>query len=136
VIARREFTKAVKLEIIKRAMALGHGTIACEGCGAPTLGKFEIHHRDMDAMQVDKSRRLTARDGVLLCLPCHDGETAKQAPVLAEAKRREASHLGARRRPKQPLKSGGTLKGPERAHENRQSLSFPTGIARQYKDAQ
>jgi hypothetical protein len=55
---------------------------------------FEIHHKYMDAMQVDKSRKLTADDGLLLCIPCHLAETAKQAPILAKAKRIEAKHLG------------------------------------------
>ena len=100
---RREFSKAVKVEIVKRATR-ENGETYCEACGLPCK-LFEIHHLDMDAMQVDKSRKLTAADGKLLCIPCHDIETAKQAPVLAKARAREAAHVGVRTRPTVELKS-------------------------------
>lgn len=122
--ARREFTKAVKVEIIKRA-SWGYGTVDhahCENCGQTTR-QFEIDHRIPDALQTDKTARLTASDGWLLCIPCHKAKTAQDVPDIAKAKRREAAHLGARRRPKQPVPSGpSTLRGPERTHESRTAL--------------
>jgi hypothetical protein len=89
-------------------------------CGA-TKG-LEVHHKNMDAMEIDKSRELTADDGLLLCIPCHKEVTKAQAPVLAKAKRREAKHLGAHRA-KQPIPKGhSSLKGPPRKHEGRPEL--------------
>ena len=118
--ARREFTKAVKVQIIKRA-GMNHIVANCEKCGLPAR-QFEIDHRDPDAMQIDKSRKLTADDGWLLCIPCHAEKTAKDKADIAKAKRREVAHLGARRS-KQPFpKSQQTLRGPKRTHEGRPSL--------------
>jgi hypothetical protein len=95
--SRREFTKAVKVQIIKRC-SWGFGKIDkphCEKCGAVTM-RFEIDHHDPDAMQIDKSKPLTAADGWLLCITCHGEKTKKDVADIAKAKRREAAHLGAR----------------------------------------
>ena len=122
---RREFSTGVKIEIIKRAARGRLDSVSkfvrCEACEALCGNKFQIDHRDPDALQVDKSRRLTAADGWLLCIPCHKEKTKDDVADIARAKRREAAHLGARR-PKQPIKGGGSLKGPERAHEKRTAL--------------
>lgn len=103
---RREFSKAVQVEIIKRASADGGRSVPyCEECVLPVRGRFEIHHLDQDALQIDKKRKLTAADGQLLCRPCHSEITKAQAPVLAKAKRREAKHLGVRsNKPKIPAR--------------------------------
>lgn len=94
--ARREFSKPVKAEIIKRAMQ-PNGEIACEGCGL-ILGKkpFHIDHVTADALVIDKSAKLTAKDGQLLGKACcHDPKTREHdVPAIAQAKRREAKHLG------------------------------------------
>ena len=92
--SRREFLRSVKREIICRAMD-ATGVPRCEQCFGVAIGG-EIHHVDMDAMQIDKSARLTAADGKLLCKVCHKEETAKQAPELAQAKRRELLDMGIR----------------------------------------
>ena len=120
---RREFTTKVRLEIIKRqkrVYANGVQWVECEKCH-DTVTQFEIDHRDPDAMQIDKSRKLTAADGWLLCIPCHAEKTKKDKADIAKAKRREAAHLGARR-PKQPMPKGPKLRGPRRTHEGRTSL--------------
>ena len=64
--ARREFTKSIYAQIVKRAM-LPSGEVACEGCGL-VLGKrkFHVDHTKPDALEIDKSRKLTADDGKLL----------------------------------------------------------------------
>lgn len=103
--ARREFTKAVKVEIIKRATR--NSVVYCEQCKLPTK-KFDIDHIKADALEVDKSGKLTAEDGQLLCSgsreTCHGKKTAEQdIPNAARAKRREANDLGVRKAP--------TLKG-------------------------
>jgi hypothetical protein len=93
--ARREFSKSDKVAIIKRATI--NGQVLCEhGLCRAVCRKWEIHHLEMDALQVDKSKKLTPKDGLLLCIPCHKEITKAQAPILAKAIRREAKHLGAK----------------------------------------
>ncbi|MFC0246834.1 hypothetical protein ACFOLL_13175 [Falsochrobactrum ovis] len=96
--ARREFSKKVYAEIVKRAM-LPNGEIACEGCGL-ILGKkpYHVDHIKPDALEIDKSQRLTAKDGQLLGVECcHKPKTKQDIAVIAEAKRREEKHLGMKR---------------------------------------
>lgn len=97
---RREFTRDTAAEIMKRVKV--ETGFRCEHCNG-VVTKGEIHHKDQDAMQVDKRRKLTAADGEFLCEPCHDIETAKQAPVLAKVKRQEAKHLGVQTTTKNPI---------------------------------
>lgn len=107
--SRREFTKSVKAEIVRRAMV--GGTIFCEGCGL-ALKSFEIDHTIPDALILDKSRKLTAADGQLLGNCCHrgpDGKTNKDVKAIAKAKRVEAKHVGITR-PKQSIQSQGFAK--------------------------
>ncbi len=104
---RREFKKAIRREIIARAsdMILG---LACEKCSAKIKETaFEVHHIDQDAMLIDKSAALTAKDGLLLCLPCHDEITRQQAPVLARAVRLEDKRTGAWRAPRAKIANRG-----------------------------
>jgi hypothetical protein len=91
---RREFDKRTQVAIIKRSTV--DGKVMCERCNA-LCRRWEIHHITMDALEVDKSRKLSPCDGVLLCKPCHDVVTKAQAPVLAKVLRVEAAHLGAKR---------------------------------------
>ena len=88
---RREFTRDTAAEIMKRVQRpTGY---QCEGAGCGLIvAKGEIHHVKQDAMETDKRRKLTAAEGLFLCEPCHDAETAKQAPILAKVKRIEAKH--------------------------------------------
>lgn len=116
--ARREFTKPVYVQIVKRAM-LPNGEIACEGCGL-ILGKKKYHvdHTIADALQIDKSRKLTADDGKLLGVECcHKPKTADDVAVISEAKRREANHLGIKRQTK-PIQSPGFAKSEKAARRS------------------
>ena len=111
--SRREFPKAVYAQIVKRAMQES-GEIACEGCGL-ILGKkkYHIDHTIADALQIDKSRKLTADDGKLLGVECcHKPKTAVDVAVIAEAKRREAKHLGIKRT-KQKIPTNNSLRTRE-----------------------
>ena len=103
--ARREFTRSQKAAIVLRATD-ERGVVACEGCGLK-LGKkpYEINHKIPEALVVDKSRPLTIEDGELLGKSCcHDPLTrTEHIPAIAEAKRREARHLGIKRSPSRPL---------------------------------
>lgn len=104
--SRREFSKAVKVEIIKRANRNGDRVYPwCEKCGQMAV-KFEIHHLREDGLEVDKSKPLTAEDGALWCKACHDDHTKKfSTPAVALAKRQEAAALGAESPNKQKIKT-------------------------------
>lgn len=92
---RREFSKPVKVAIIRRA-TVGAQTI-CEGCGS-ACRQWQIDHIIAEALVVDKSKKLTAFDGQLLCARCHGAKTtAADVPAIAKAVRREAKALSADR---------------------------------------
>jgi hypothetical protein len=103
---RQEFPRSAKVAIIRRATR--DGVVYCESCGSQTK-RWEIDHRIADALKIDKTRKLTADDGWLLCKDggrksCHGKKTAEQdVPAIAKAKRREAKHLGAKPKPKAPI---------------------------------
>ncbi len=101
-LARREFSRAQKVAMIKRAMT-GTGQILCEGCGLNVTGKvIEFDHVIAEALVLDKSVALTIADGLVLgrdcCHRAPGGKTAHDLADIAEAKRREARHLGIRTR--------------------------------------
>lgn len=87
---RIEFSKAVKLEIFRRAG--GPGEPRCEMCGAPVAGKrFEYDHI-LECWEYDYTGPLTADDGQLLCGTCHDEKSALKSSERAHGNRlREAS---------------------------------------------
>jgi hypothetical protein len=60
--------------------------------------EFEIHHVRAEGLQMAPRARLTAKDGLLLCLICHDEQTTLDMTSIAKAKRVEK---------KQPLKLSG-----------------------------
>ena len=95
--SRREFDKKTSVVIIKRATV--NGVVRCEECHGEAM-RHHIDHTDPDAMQIDKSKKLTAEEGRLLCIPCHKEKTRKDVADIAKAKRREAAHLGAKTAPK------------------------------------
>jgi hypothetical protein len=103
--ARREFTKTVYAQIVKRALHPKHG-ICCEGCGLVLGAKpYHVDHTIPDGLQIDKSRKLTVDDGKLLGVECcHAPKTKVDVAVIAEAKRREAKFLGFTRKAA-PIKS-------------------------------
>ena len=113
--ARREFSKTVYAEIVRRAFHPKHG-IVCEGCGYVLGAKpYHVDHTIPDALQIDKSRKLTADDGKLLGVECcHKPKTAEDVAVIAEAKRREEKHLGIKRAAK-PIPSPGFPKSEKAA---------------------
>lgn len=125
---RREFSKSVRVEIIKRA-TVGNQTI-CESCRV-ACRKWEIDHKIAEALIVDKSKRLTAEDGELLCAgspeSCHGRKTAlSDVPAIARAVRIEAKSVGASR-PK-----GSIPTAPKQAREQRPLAHGVPEIARRY----
>lgn len=120
--ARREFPKEVYAQIVRRAIQPS-GEIACEGCSL-VLGKkpYHVDHTIADALFLDKSRKLTADDGKLLGVECcHAPKTKIDVKNIAEAKRREAKHLGIKR-PKQTIKSAPFPVSPKSQRPARPSL--------------
>lgn len=95
---RREFTKAIKVAVVKRATK--NGNVYCEGCGA-LAKKWEIDHDRPDGLLGDA----TLDNARLLCRPCHVAKTAADVAAIAKAKRVEARHIGVRKKP--TLKSRG-----------------------------
>ncbi len=98
---RREFTRAQKVAMLKRAMD-DVGRIRCEGCGLNITGKvIEFDHMIPEALILDKDRPLSIEDGRVLgrdcCHRAPGAKTAQDLAAIAEAKRREARHLGIRR---------------------------------------
>jgi 5-methylcytosine-specific restriction protein A len=90
--ARKEFSKAVKVAAIKRATR--DGVTFCEECGC--LAKsWEIDHANPDGLTGEP----TLENAVLLCVPCHREKTRADVGKIAKAKRREAAHLGVRKEP-------------------------------------
>jgi len=90
---RLEFTKATKLAIFRRAG--GPEDLRCEGCKAPLMGKsFEYDHTlecwEMEDVEHGYRDPLTAEDGKLLCLPCHQEKTGRKAGERAHGKRIQA----------------------------------------------
>lgn len=111
---RREFSRDVYAQIVKRAMDPKLGPI-CEGCGM-VLGKKKWHvdHTKPDALEIDKSRKLTAADGKLLGVKCcHAPKTKQDVAVISKAKAVEAKHLGIERK-KVPIHSAGFAHKPKR----------------------
>jgi hypothetical protein len=97
---RREFTRAQKVAMIKRAIDSA-GRIRCEGCGLNITGKtIEFDHIIPEALIIDKSAGLEIGDGRVLGRDCchrqPGGKTATDLADIAEAKRREAKHFGIR----------------------------------------
>ncbi|UZF91316.1 hypothetical protein [Bosea sp. NBC_00550] len=108
---RREFSRGQKVAMIKRAIDES-GLVRCEGCGLNITGKvIEFDHVIPEALILDKDRPLDVEDGRVLgrdcCHRAPGTKTAADLAVIAEAKRREARHLGIRR-----LSSRGFVRSP------------------------
>jgi hypothetical protein len=107
---RREFSKSDKAEIMARCRVPTGW--ACEECGL-IVQSGEVDHTIAEALVIDKTKKLTAKDGKFLCRPCHqgpEGKTPKDKGIIAKAKRVESKYLGTEReKPKiksAPLQSG------------------------------
>jgi len=94
---RREFSKPVKAEIMNRCRVPTGWQ--CEECRT-IVASGEIDHTIAEALILDKSKKLTAKDGRFLCWPCHqgpEGKTPKDKRIIAKAKRQESKHIGSDR---------------------------------------
>lgn len=89
--ARKEFSKSVKVACVKRATV--DGKLFCEGCGGLITGRFEIDHIRADGLLGEP----TLENARVLCSPCHKEKTADDVARISKAKRVEARHLGIRK---------------------------------------
>ena len=113
---RRHFSRPVKREIHTRATG-PDGIKRCENpdCRRVIVGRnCQVAHNKQDALEIDKSRKLTAADGRLLCTPCHKEESRIEAPILAKALRTGDKAAGIKRSAYPPIRSRGFHKS-ERA---------------------
>jgi HNH endonuclease len=92
---RIPFTKAAEREITSRSTDM-KGSIFCEQCGAECLTRadYQIDHIVPEGVQPANDNRpiLTAADGKLLCLRCHEKKTKRDVFEIAKAKRTGAKH--------------------------------------------
>ena len=100
-VTRREFPKPVRVAVIKRSMDQ-QGVIRCEKCGG-VAKKFQIDHVTSDGLLGEP----TLENAQLLGICCYTAKNAEDTAMIAKAKRREATHLGANSAPKRPLSSRG-----------------------------
>jgi HNH endonuclease len=92
--ARLPFSKAAQREIISRSTDM-KGSTFCEQCGAEcvTRADYEIDHIVAEGVQpANDNRSLTAEDGKLLCLRCHDKKTKRDMFEIAKVKRLKKKH--------------------------------------------
>jgi len=85
---RREFSRSVKVAVVKRATR--GGEVYCEECGVMCKSKWEIDHVRPDGLLGEA----TLENARLLCRPCHVEKTATDVAQIAKAKAREARALG------------------------------------------
>lgn len=125
---RREFSKPVKAEIMRRCkVATGW---SCEICGA-IVASGEVDHKIAEALILDKSRKLTATDGQFACWPCHqgpEGKTPKDKAAIAKAKRVENRHVGAKSAPARKIENRGFAPKPEKAASQPDKTKIGTGV--------
>jgi len=92
---RIPFTKAAERTIVARSTDM-MGKTWCEECRAEcvTRADYEIDHIVPEGVQPanDNERTLTAADGKLLCLRCHERKTKRDVFEIAKTKRMEAKH--------------------------------------------
>jgi 5-methylcytosine-specific restriction enzyme A len=97
---RREFPRAVRVQVIKRATR--ESIVYCEECSLPAK-KFQIDHVRADGL-LGKPVLENAR---LICETCYRIKNPQDTSAIALAKRREAIHLGAKPAPAAPIRSPG-----------------------------
>ena len=97
--ARTEFTKAIKVFVVKRATK--NSVVYCEKCGLPAK-KFQIDHVIADA----HGGKAVVENAELICEACYSVKNSIDTAIAAKIKRQEAKHIGATA-PKAEIKSAG-----------------------------
>lgn len=102
---RREFPRAVKVAVIRRAMR--ESVIYCEACGG-IAKRFQIDHVIADAHGGEP----VLSNAELICEACWAVKNPADTRTAAKIKRQEAGHLGARKHVARPLHSRGFDRKP------------------------
>ena len=97
--ARKEFSKSIKVAVIKRTTR--DGVTYCEKCGA-LAKRYQIDHINPDGL----TGQPVIDNAMLICEPCFIVKNAIDTGTIAKAKRREARHIGATK-PQGRIKSAG-----------------------------
>jgi 5-methylcytosine-specific restriction protein A len=88
--ARREFPRAVKVQVVKRSTR--DGVTYCEACKLPAK-RWQIDHVIADAHGGEP----VIENAELICEPCFAVKNAKDTTIAAKLKRVEAKALGVRK---------------------------------------
>lgn len=127
---RKNFPRAVKVAVIKRATK--DGVVYCEKCGA-LAKKFQIDHVRADGLLGEP----VLENAELICDLCYGVKNPADTTAIAQAKRREAAHLGIRPAPTKPIRSAGfapSKKAAEReARGPKIAATGMTAIARRFQ---
>ncbi len=117
---RREFTRAVKVAVIKRA-TVGL-VVVCEKCGLPAI-KWQIDHVIADSCGGEP----ILENAELICEACYRVKNPQDTKRAAKIKRIEAKHLGVR--PEPTIRNRGFDKKPKP-----EKLPMPKSIPMYVKD--
>jgi hypothetical protein len=113
---RIAFSAASTRAIVKRATDMS-GRVWCEECGSEVLTRadYEIDHCVAEGVQPANDNRaaLTADDGKLLCLKCHEKKTRRDVHEIAKAKRLRKEHRVVGRGPTQVARRFGIKQEPD-----------------------
>jgi hypothetical protein len=113
---RISFSAASKRAIERRATDM-QGRKWCEQCGAEcaTRADYEIDHCVAEgALPANDNRSpLTADDGKLLCLSCHERKTKRDVFEIAKTKRLEGKHRVVGRGPTEIARRFGIKQEPD-----------------------
>lgn len=85
--ARTEFSRSIKVAVIKRATHLGR--VVCEKCDG-VAKRFQIDHVIADA----HGGNAVIENAMLICEPCYSVKNPRDTMIAAKIKRQEAKHLG------------------------------------------
>jgi hypothetical protein len=113
---RLPFTKAAAMAIVLRSTDM-QGRTWCEQCGAECLSRadFEIDHVVAEGILPANDNRapLTAEDGKLLCLKCHDKKTKRDVFEIAKSKRMGRRHRVVGKGPTEVARRFGVKQEPD-----------------------
>jgi hypothetical protein len=113
---RISFSTRHQRAIERRATGM-NGSVYCEQCGAECLSRadYELDHCVPEGVQPNANRPpLSADDGKLLCLSCHDRKTRRDRLNIDKLKRLEGKHRPIEAGPSQIARRYGIKQEPHR----------------------
>lgn len=122
---RREFSRTIKVAVIRRAGVTG--MILCEKCGG-FAKRFQIDHIIADAHGGEP----VIENAQLLCEDCYAIKNPQDTTIAAKLKRQEAKHLNIRKTG--AIRSPGFPVPPEKNRSITKVARGPSGLARQIRE--